>query len=1575
MAKKTSTKAPPPVEDPIVDPTVDTAPQTQEGTGTIPEPQQGMGDAALTGVPAVPEDDRTRVRSLSRTRSEGRGSHARLDHLEGQMATVIGWTDNVAAIEERLVTDEEEMTQLRSDLDDTVTNFQSEIASLQEQLDNALSKIEVLTVAFGNRDKETDKSSAHFGVRAKPREPSQYSGNRNSKEVENFIFGIDEYFLAVEIPTEQRKVSTAASYLMDDARVWWRNKRMEMDKGLITIDSWEALKEELRKAFLPANADLQARQKLRRLSQTGTIREYINAFQTLMFDIQEMAEQDKVCYFMEGLKPEPYRELQRQQVATLSAAIAAADRMSDYRFRSDEGSKTFTPRPWYKNSSNPNVQKQNVHTGGQNSQQKGDNPNPNYKGRNYDPNYVPKCFLCKGPHPTQRCPQKASLNTVSAEQQDDQDQPEDQPHMRTVRMLNAISSQPTSAATNKHKGLMYVEIILNGFPTHAMVDTGATNCFINIPESERLKLPIQKEASIMKSVNAAPRAIEGRSKGLPIQIGSWNGKIDLIVANIDDFKIVIGNDWLLANRVALFPFMQSLGIMGDVPCFVPATLQESDKGPKLLSAMQLKKGLRRKEETYLATIRPVISVTEATQEMPHQMQDILRDFADVMPHELPKVLPPRREIDHQIELVPGATPPAKSPYRMPQPELVELKKQLGELLDAGFIRPSKAPYGAPVLFQKKHDGSLRLCVDYRALNKVTVKNKYPIPLIEDLFDQLGSARYFTKLDLRSGYHQVRIAEGDKPKTTCSTRYGAFEFMVMPFGLTNAPATFCTLMNGIFRQFLDKFVVIYLDDIVVYSKTLSEHTQHVRTVLQTLRDNQLYVKPEKCAFGQTEINFLGHVIGGGHIRMDTSKVRAISDWQAPTTTTGLRSFLGLVNYYRKFIKGYSHMAAPLTDLLKKDNKWEWNSQCQTTFENLKRVVTTQPVLVLPDITQPFEVQTDASDFALGGVLLQNSHPVAFESRKLNKAERNYSASEKELLAIIHCLRVWRHYLLGSHVTVRTDNTPSSHFLTQKALTPKQARWQEYLGEYNVTLEYNPGTVNNVADALSRKAELAAIQTDHHQSTSRINSDFLHKIKAGLQTDPQAAQLYTLAKQGNSRKFCVENDMLYKSGTRLYVPNTDELRRGLIKECHDTLWAGHPGWQRTMALLERGYYWPKMRGDVKDYVRTCLICQQDKVDHAQPLGLLEPLPTPSRPWESISMDFITGLPEADGFATIIVIVDRFSKYSTFIPATKHCPAEETAKLFMKHFVKYWGIPGDIVSDRDPRFTGRFWSELFKLLGTQQNLSTSNHPQSDGQTERFNSMLEEYLRHFINANTKAWIHLLDIAQFSFNLQKSSSTNKSPFELITGQQPQTPHTALTNYSGPSPKAYQFAKDWQTQTAMAKASLDKASRRMKKWADQNRRPDPFNIGDLVLIKVDQFHHFNRVERSHKGLRRRYEGPMQILERIGRVSYKLQLPHWLRHTHPVFHASVLKPYHRDNTEPGRNISTRRLKHATIKPNRQVEHILADRIINQAPGEPELKEYLVQWKDLPPSESSWEPAASLTNAKQQLQAFQQGATTD
>ncbi|RVW18515.1 Retrovirus-related Pol polyprotein from transposon 17.6 [Vitis vinifera] len=398
------------------------------------------------------------------------------------------------------------------------------------------------------------------------------------------------------------------------------------------------------------------------------------------------------------------------------------------------------------------------------------------------------------------------------------------------------------------------------------------------------------------------------------------------------------------------------------------------------------------------------------------------------------------------------------------------------------------------------------------------------------------------------------------------------------------------------------------------------------------------------------------------------------------------------------------------------------QCQMAFESLKEAISTEPVLRLPDLDLPFEVQTDASDRALGGVLVQEGHPVAFESRKLNNAEQRYSTHEKEMTTVVHCLQQWRHYLLGSIFTVVTDNVANTFFKTQKKLSPKQVRWQEFLADFKFEWLHRPGRHNTVADALSRKEVIAYITT-----LSEVISDFNEKIKLPA-----------------------EQDATYGG-----------LRRDLLRETHDSKWVGHLGEERTLALLARSHYWPKM--------------------------------------------------------------DRFSKYAVFIPAPDACPAEEVAKLFFSNVVKHFGLPKDIVSDRDARFTGRFWVELFNLLGSELKFSTANHPQTDGKMERINALLEEYLRHYVTATQKNWVDLMDTTQLCYNLQRSSTTGMSPFELAIGVQPRMPlEVAKQKTGGSSSAAYKLAQSRQEMFDEARDSLEKAARRMKKYADRDRRPLEF---------------------------------------------------------------------------------------------------------------------------------------------------------
>jgi hypothetical protein len=458
---------------------------------------------------------------------------------------------------------------------------------------------------------------------------------------------------------------------------------------------------------------------------------------------------------------------------------------------------------------------------------------------------------------------------------------------------------------------------------------------------------------------------------------------------------------------------------------------------------------------------------------------VVCEYPDVFPDEL-LGMPPDRNIEFAIELQPGTAPISKRPYRMPPAELAELKRQLQELLDKGFIHPSTSPWGCPALFVKK-DESLRLCVDYRPLNAVTIKNKYPLPRIDVLFDQLVGAKVFSKIDLRSGYHQIKIRASDIPKTAFSTRIGLDEYLVMSFGLTNAPAYFMYLMNSVFMLELDKFVVVFIDDILVYSNNEDNHIKHLHTVLQRLCDHRLYAKLSKCDFWLKEIKFLGHTISQDGVSVDPKKVQEVMEWKPPTTIGQIRSFLGLAGYYRRFIPDFSRIAKPMTVLLKKGVKYEWSQKCEDAFHALRQHLTTTLVLAQPDNTKPFEVYCNASGTGLGCVLMQDNRVIAYASRALRPHKQNYPTHDLELAAVVHALNLWRHYLMGAHCNIYTDHKSLKYIFTQVDLNMRQRRWLELIKDYDLEVHYHPGKANVVADALCRKAQCNCVTMDSEVAT--------------------------------------------------------------------------------------------------------------------------------------------------------------------------------------------------------------------------------------------------------------------------------------------------------------------------------------------------------------------------------------------------------------------------------------------------------------------------------------------------------------
>ena len=834
-------------------------------------------------------------------------------------------------------------------------------------------------------------------------------------------------------------------------------------------------------------------------------------------------------------------------------------------------------------------------------------------------------------------------------------------------------------------------------------------------------------------------------------------------------------------------------------------------------------------------------------------------------------LPIRRPYDLKIEIEDNQPLPTGPIYSLSETETVALREYIQENLAKGHIRSSSSPGGAPVLFVKKADGSLRLCVDYRKLNKITRKDRYPLPLILGQLDWLRSAKIFTKLDLRVGYSNVRIAEGDEWKTAFRTRYGTFEYMVMPFGLTNAPATFQRFMNDIFSDLLDVCVVVYLDDILIYSEDPAKHPDHVREVLAQLRENDLFCKPEKCEFHTDRIEFLGYVVSPDGVSMDEKKIKTILDWPEPRNVRDIQSFLGFANFYRRFIHNYSALSVPLTRLTRKEARWNFDDKCRGAFNTLKAAFTSAPILHHFDPALPLMLETDASDYAIAAIISHITpdgeiHPIAFHSRTLNPTELNYDTHDKELLAIFEAFTIWRHYLEGPERTVDvvTDHKNLEYFSTTKSLSRRQARWSEYLSAFNMVIRFRPGKLGAKPDALTRRPDVypkrgdtayahvnphnlrpiftaeqlnASLRATYSQesflraSTLMDFESLRNDILAALPEDDFASGINTNEPEPDPKWTRTDSGFLLYSN-RIYVPNSHDLRLRVLRDNHDHPLSGHPGQNKTYKIVSREYYWPGLRTTVQEYVQSCLTCGRNKARRHRPYGRLQPLPIPERPWHSISMDFIEKLPESDGYTSILVVVDRLTKQGIFIPTHDTVTSEQLARLFLTHVYSKHGSPTHVSSDRGSEFISAFFRSLGTVLGITMHYTSGHHPEANGQAERLNQTLEQYLRIYCNYQQTNWSELLPLAEFAYNNSPNDTTGVSPFFANKGYHPELaihPERDVATL-----RARELAVDLLDLQTHLKTQIGFAQECYSEAANARRTPPPeFSIGDKAYVSSE----------------------------------------------------------------------------------------------------------------------------------------------
>ncbi|GJS23828.1 putative reverse transcriptase domain-containing protein [Tanacetum coccineum] len=905
------------------------------------------------------------------------------------------------------------------------------------------------------------------------------------------------------------------------------------------------------------------------------------------------------------------------------------------------------------------------------------------------------------------------------------------------------------AGTNPDSNVVTSTFLLNNRYASILFDTGANISFVSTAFSSQIDIT-PTALDHYYDVELADRRINLLNHPL---------NINLMTVELGTFDAIIGMDWLVkyqaiivcAEKIVRIPWgNETLIIHGD--------------------------GSNQGHEARLH----IISYTK-TQEY---MLKGCPDFPDVFPEDL-LGLPPTRQVEFQIDLIPGAALVARAPYRLEPSEMKELLEQLKELSDKGFIRPSSSPWGTLVLFVKKKDGSFRMCINYRELNKLTVKNRYPLLRINDLFDQLQGSSVYSKIELRSGYHQLRVREEDIPKTAFRTRYDHYEFQVMPFSLTNAHAVFMDLMNRL------------------------------------LKKEELYAKFSKCKFRIPKVQFLEHVIDSQGIHMDLAKIESIKDWASPKSPTEIRQFLGLAG---------------------------------------------APILALPEGSEDFIVYCDASIKGLGGVLMQREKVIAYASRQLKIHEKNYTTHDLELGAVVFALKIWRHNLYGTKCTVFTDHKSLQHILDRKKVNIRQHHWLELLSDYDYEIRYHPGNANVVADALSRKEREPPLRVRALVMTIGLN---LPKKILDAQTEARKPENIKNEDVGG---ILVENSK-----------DSDKLRTEKLE----------PRADGTLCL--NGKSWLPCYGDL----RTVIMHESYKSKYSihsgfekMPSGLLVQHDIPQWKWDNITMDFVTKLPKSSqGYDTIWVIVDRLTKSAIFVPMRETDPMDKLARMYLKEVVTRHGIPLSIICDHDPRFTSNFWRSLQNALGTSLDMSTTYHPQTDGQSERTIQTLEDMLRACAIDFGKGWVNHLPLVEFSYNNSYHASIKAAPFEALYGRKCRSPvcwaEVGEVQLTGP-----EIVQETTKKIVQIKQRMQAARDRQKSYADLKRKPMEFQVGDKVMLKVSPWKGVVRFGKQGK-LNPRYVGPFKVLERVGDVAYKLELPEELSRVHNTFHVSNLKKCHAD----------------------------------------------------------------------------------
>ncbi|KAJ9546708.1 hypothetical protein OSB04_019251 [Centaurea solstitialis] len=1364
-------------------------------------------------------------------------------------------------------------------------------------------------------------------------QPPHFEGRKDPIVCHRWIAAVEGAFRTCSCP-EGMKVFFAANLLCDAGKDWWGLILKSHTEEQITAITWDAFKVLFEEQFS------------QRVERERIIAEFLNLKQTTesvngitdqflekaLFCPDYVANETMRMYRYRGvLKPEIREFVNTTTCTSFNAMGKRKAEQSLVPARKFKGQRTDGRKVY---SGCPKC--------GRNHQGECRLPEPvcykcgkpGHKSR--ECGVAPKtCFHCFQPgHIKPNCPKLAETAKAQVKA----------PAPATLRITDGSSGKTAGSATTRGRAFQMTaeeahaapDVVTGVFPVNArpalvLFDSGATWSFVSSTFCKDFQLERGKLASPVAVDVAAEevRVCEDVYRDCVIVIHGVTFTIDLIPIPMNGIDVIAGVDWMFRNG-------------GTVDCAGQLVRIQNPSGGELIvygkgrrkqlafcSVANARRWLQRGCEGYLA-----YAVIDQAEERKPSVADVpvVNEYPDVSPEDLPGI-PPDRQIEFGIDLVPGAAPVARAPYHLAPPELQELSSQLQELSKKGFIRPSSSPWGAPIFFfygvttwyQHVRLFHLKLVVTRSQID--LRKPSRPLELIKKV---INSRQWIPILD----GHLIELSIID----THPDSLWALRVFGDALRSHQRPAAFMDLMNRVCRPMLDRSVIVFIDDILIYSKTKEEHVTHLCEVLEVLRREQLYAKFSKCAFWLQEVQFLGHLVNREGIKVDPSKIEAL-----PKTPSEIRSFLGLAGYYRRFIQDFSRIAVPLTMLTKKSEKYVWGPDQQQSIETLRQRLCEAPVLTLPEGVEDMTVYCDASHLGLGCVLMQRGRVIAYASRQLKPHEANYPTHDLELAAVVFALKIWRHYLYGVKCTIYTDHRSLRYFLDQPNLNMRQRRWLDVVKDYDCEILYHPGKANVVAEALSRKTTHTPLRIAHLKMA--VTNSFLDLIRR-TQEDASLGENQNKERVRGQLSLMVRDSRgLLTRHDRVWVPLAGGARQTLLEEAHKSTFSIHPGATKMYRDLRADYWWPGMKREVARYVESCLTCLKVKAEHQKPHGKLQPLEIPVWKWENITMDLITKLPRTPRkFDAIRVIVDRLTKSTHFLAIRES----------YTH-----GVPVSIISDRDTRFTSRFWERFHADMGTRLHFSTAYHPQTDGQSERTIQTLEDMLRACVLDFGGSWDTYLPLVEFSYNNSYHSSIGMPPYEMLYGRRRRTPIC----WGEVGQRVLESTEVVQQTTELIqriRERLRTVQSRQKSYADKRRSDLEFQVGDRVLLKVSPWKGVIRFRKRGK-LGPRYIGPFTVLARVGKVAYRLELPEVLGQIHDTFHVSQLRKCLADETAhvPLDDIQVDESLNYIERPVAVLERKVK-KLRNK-----EIGIVKVQWQHRKGSEWTWEPEAEMRERHPEL----------